>query len=202
MEKEKIKKVENNQEKYLSIKDINKKYNLAYKNEFYYECLFLTYALIEDRTKALLYHIGFLNNNREKVQSKKIIKESIIKILKIDREKPRYNFDKLYYRLNHIESIINWIKQEEDENDYEKEIKKVLLKYINNEDFINTINYLKNDWKDIRNELVHGLCNKKIEDASEKLREVVENGYNCFKIINKAVIGIKKNKIRYKFKIQ
>ena len=199
----KIKQVNNNYEKYLSIKDINGRFNKAYKYEFYYECLWLNYALIEDRTKAFFYHIGFLKRNRDGVHSNSKIKVTIRKLLKIDKEKNRYNFDKLFYKLDYISKLIAWVKSDEEtSSEYEKELKKVLNKYIVNDEFINTINYLNTDWRNIRNELVHGLCNKEIGAVSLELKALVENGYNSFKIITKAVSGIKRNNIRKKFRIQ
>lgn len=203
MDRVKIKQVDNNYDKYLSIKDINERFNKAYKYKFYYECLWLNYALIEDRTKALFYHIGFLNKNRDGVHSNPKIKGTIRKLLKFDKEQNRYNFDKLFYKIDYINKLIDWVKSDEVVNDeYEKELKKVLKKYMNNEEFINTINYLNTEWRNIRNELAHGLCNKKIEAVSIELKDLVENGYNSFKIISKAINGIKRNNIRKKFKIQ
>ena len=203
MYKTKIKQVNNNFEKYLSIKDINERYNKAYKYEFYYECLWLNYALIEDRTKALFYHIGFLNKNRDGVHSNSKIKVTIRKLLKINKENCRYNFNKMFYKLDYISKLIEWVKSDEEAtSEYEKELKKVLNKYILNDEFINTINYLNTDWRDIRNELAHGLCNKEIEAVSLELKDLVENGYNSFIVINRTVSGIKRNNIRKKFRIQ
>ena len=201
--KSNISPVKNNFEKYLSIKEINERYNKAKKYEFYYECLWLTYSLIEDRTKAILYHIGFLNSNREIVISNKNVKESVIKILEIDKEKPKYNFSKLYYRLEHIIKIQQWLELKNDaDNEYEKYLREKITKYFLNEDFKTTIDYLQNEWKDIRNELTHALCDKKVEAVTEKLKELSNMGYECFKILNKTVAAIKKCNVRHKFKLQ
>ena len=199
----KIERVNDNQEKYLTIKNINDKFIKAYKYDFYYECLWLTYALLEDRTEALFYHIGFLNKNRDSAHSNPKIKENIRRLLKIDDKKPRYNFNKLFYKLDYINKLITWVKSDDIlVNDYEKELKRVLKKYIVSDEFISAIDYLNTDWRDIRNELTHGLCDKKLDAVSNNLRKLVDNGYNSFKIINNAVSGIKRNHIRSKFKIQ
>lgn len=199
----KIDRVDNNNQKYLSIKDINERFNKAYKNEFYYECLWLSYALLEDRTEAFFYHIGFLNKNRNGIHSNKKIKETISRLLKFNNKKERYYFDKLFYKLDYISNLIDWASTDiETVTEYEKELRRVLKKYIVNDNFINTINYLNTEWRDIRNELTHSLCNKKVEVVSNNLKELVESGYNSFKVINNAVSGIKRNHIRNKFKIQ
>ena len=199
----KVERVEDNKEKYLAMKEMNNNFIKAYKYEFYYECLWLSYALLEDRTEAFFYHIGFLNKNRDGIHSNKKIRETIRKLLKFDEEKKRYYFDKLFYKLDYIMKLINWASSDEKViNDYEKELKRILKKYVVNDKFVNTINYLNTEWKDIRNELTHSLCNKKIDAVSNNIKELVDNGYNSFKIINNAVSGIKRNHVRTKFKIQ
>lgn len=87
-------------------------------------------------------------------------------------------------------------------NDYEKELKRVLVKYITSNEFITTIEYLRNDWRNVRNELVHGLCTKKIDIVSSTIKEYVDKGYECFLVLNKTINVIKNNHIRTKFKIQ
>ncbi len=197
----KIDKVDNNNQKYLSIKDANDRFNKAYKYEFYYECLWIAYALLEDRTDAFFYHIGFLDRNRHGVDKK--TKETVIRLLNIDKANPRYNFSKLFYKLDYMNELFNWVQNEDDVlNNYEKELRRVLTKYINNDEFLNTISYLNSEWRDIRNELTHGLCNKKVDAVSIRLKELAYNGHNCFKVMNKVVRNIKNNHIRKKFKMQ
>ncbi len=65
----------NNKEKNIKYSNLMEKLKNAIENEYYYEAIFLEYAIIEDRTRSLLKHADItLNdeNNREKTLNKKL----------------------------------------------------------------------------------------------------------------------------------
>lgn len=202
MNKPIIKKVDNNRDKYITYIELMKRYQKAYNQGFYYECLFLLYSIIEDRTESFFYHIGFTNATRIKVNSNKKIKTSIISILEIDKENPRYNFSKLYYKLSYIRILYEWCNKDIINNEYELELNKVLKKYILKEEFIDSIEYLNSEWENLRNEMTHALCKKDINDVNNYLLPLIDNGMNATKIIMTAIKGIKRNHIRKKFRLQ
>ncbi len=71
-----IKTVADNNEKGISYKENLKRYGKADKSGFYLECLWILYAMLEDRTSAFLYYLGFTSNqNREAVTGSKKIKK-------------------------------------------------------------------------------------------------------------------------------
>ncbi len=47
------------------------RYNAAMKHGFYFEALLIDYAMLEDRTRAFLYHIGCLSNREDRKPCKK-----------------------------------------------------------------------------------------------------------------------------------
>ena len=57
-----IKVVNNNKEKYEGYTMFMDKYKLAIKNEFYFESIFISYAMLEDRLKSFLFHIKAINS--------------------------------------------------------------------------------------------------------------------------------------------
>ena len=77
-----IQKVADNQEKGLSYKENFKRYKKAKASEFYLECIWILYAMIEDRTSSFLYYIGFTSEkNRSSVTGTKKIKKEIRKVI-------------------------------------------------------------------------------------------------------------------------
>ena len=199
----KVKIVESNSEKGETITKLIKKYNLAYKNEFYFECLWILYTIIEDRTSAFFYHLGFVNgDNRNKVTGSKY-KQDVRTILNMNIDDTRYGFDKLSGKLNNIEKVINWsFSGENASNLYQKDIKRIITKYAEYDDIQSTINYLQEDWRNIRNELTHGLCRKNMDSVNSNIKELIDNGYISIRKIDKLVSGISRNHLRKKYKIQ
>lgn len=59
-----IKPVEGNTEKQQTYRKQIEKYNRAMQFEFYYEAFMIDYAMIEDRLRSMLYHMGLLANRR------------------------------------------------------------------------------------------------------------------------------------------
>ena len=85
---------------------------------------------------------------------------------------------------------------------YQKDIKRVLLKYVEYDDLKSTIDYLQEDWRNIRNELTHGLCKKNMDSVNNSIKELIDKGYICIRKIDKIVSGISRNHLRKKYKIQ
>lgn len=196
--------VANNEEKRLSYKENFDRYNKAKKSEFYLECLWILYAMLEDRTSALLYHLGLTGSkNINSVTETKKIKQEICQIFKIDKEKPKYKFSKISDKLSRIYEIITWSKTSCDNtSDYQKVLKKALEKVSDDENIINSVNYLNNEWREKRNQLIHSLFNKSYNAVSDELQSLVESGYIAIRNLDNAVKKVERFKIRNRFNIQ
>ena len=57
------------QKKYI---DMNERLSLALKNEFYYEAIFIEYAILEDRTKSMLRHAKFSESTCDEKLNEKL----------------------------------------------------------------------------------------------------------------------------------
>lgn len=198
-----IKSVDNNNEKYLSYKENIKRYNKAKISEFYFECIWILYAMIEDRTSAFLYYLGFTSENkRNSVTGCKKIKHQVRQILNMKNDE-KYKFDSLFGKLSRIEQLVAWSSEDlYDIYPYQKDIKYIIKKILEDESFIKSIRYLNNEWRNKRNQLMHALFNKKYDEAIEELKPLVENGYNAVRKIDSSVKQLKKAEIRKKYKIR
>ena len=199
-----IQKVADNQEKGLSYKENFKRYNKAKASEFYLECIWILYAMIEDRTSSFLYYIGFTSEkNRSSVTGTKKIKKEIRDVLVMEQPNAKYKFDTLSGKLTRIKELLIWCKEDhEDLSDYQKVLVKALQPVADNSEFNEALNYLETEWRDKRNQLTHSLFNKDPGAVVAELLPMVENGYVAARQLDATIREIKKSGIRSKFKIQ
>ncbi len=200
-----IEKVKNDQDKYLSYKAYFDRYNKAFASEFYLECLWILYAMIEDRTCSFLYHIGFTRENeRSKVTPSRRIKKDIRAIYNLESQKPtNYKFNNLGGKLVRIKELLTWCKGEHETlSDYQKVLVRVMLPFAESRELLEALNYLAPEWINKRNQLIHALFTKNSAAATEELRPLVEDGYHAIRRVDEAVKKIKRHSIRLKFKIK
>lgn len=199
-----IQKVTDNKEKGVSYKENFKRYNKAKASEFYLECLWILYAMIEDRTSSFLYYIGFTSEkNRSSVTGTKKIKKEIREILGMEQPNAKYKFDTISGKLTRIKELLVWSKMEHETlSDYQQALVKALQPVVDSLEFANALNYLESEWRDKRNQLTHSLFNKNPDAVLAELLPLVENGYAAARQLDAGIREIKKSGIRLKFKIQ
>lgn len=199
-----IQKVTDNKEKGVSYKENFKRYNKAKASEFYLECLWILYAMIEDRTSSFLYYIGFTSEkNRSSVTGTKKIKKEIREICGMEQPNAKYKFDTISGKLTRIKELLVWSKMEHETlSDYQQTLEKALRPVADSLEFANALNYLESEWRDKRNQLTHSLFNKNPDAVLAELLPLVENGYAAARQLDAGIREIKKSGIRVKFKIQ
>lgn len=199
-----IKTVADNIEKGLSYKENFKRYNKAKASEFYLECLWILYAMLEDRTSAFLYYLGFTSDKkRASATGSKKIKQQVRQVLQMTEINAKYKFDTISGKLSRITDVITWSKTIDGEiSDYQIAVKKAVKFISDNEDFISALTYLNDEWRDKRNQLTHSLFNKDPETVIAELKSLIEKGYIAVRVFDNAVAQLKKEKIRSRFKIQ
>lgn len=199
-----IQKVADNKEKGISYAENFKRYNKAKASEFYLECLWILYAMIEDRTSAFLYYIGFTSEKkRSSATGNPIIKNEIREIFGMEKPNAQYKFNTISGKLIRIKELMRWCKLEhETVSDYQKALIKVLLPIANSSEFEDALDYLESEWRDKRNQLTHSLFNKNPNAVLAELLPLVDHGYSAARQLDLKIQEIKKANMRAKFKIQ
>lgn len=199
-----IKTVSDNQEKSNAFKENMKRFNKAKASEFYFECLWILYAMLEDRTSAFHYYLGFTSSeNRNLVIENKRFRREIRQIFSISENNAKYKFDSFTGKLLRIEELIIWSQKSNDNvSSYQVAVKETILKLVLNEELIEILCYLNCEWRNKRNQLVHALFNKNTENVNQELKVMVEKGYRAVRILDNTVSKLKKEKIRDHFKIK
>ena len=91
MKQRKIEPVKNNLDKQRTYAKQKEKYKSAMQHGFYLEAMMIDYALLEDRLRSVLYHIGFLPNRKTTTVWKKARPyfTEIVKQYKTEKENGR-----------------------------------------------------------------------------------------------------------------
>lgn len=198
-----IKRVTDNYEKSNSYQVNFDQFNKAKKYKFYFECLWILYAMIEDRTSSFFYHIGFLSANKRSIIKKENIKADIREIFDMEPNKNDYMLSKLKGKITRMQKLILWCKEKHETlSDYQTALIEALQTVADSREFNETLDYLASEWRDKRNQLTHALFNKNPDAVSAELCPLVEQGYNAARQLDTAVKQIKPKNIRSKFKLQ
>lgn len=195
-----IKPVEDNAEKQQTYRRQIEKFNRAIRFEFYYEAIMIDYAMIEDRLRSILYHMGSLANRKATGIWKKNrpVLLNIVAKYKREEENLTLGINALNGKIKVVRSIFCWADQTE--NDYQGNRYLTALKsQIERADvglLLETLDQIK-VWKDARNEIVHAMMNKNIDALEARLKSIAEEGMRIARALDSQERILKSgNKIR------
>lgn len=195
-----IKVINNNMEKYENYKTFMDKYNLAMKNEFYFETIFISYAMLEDRFKSFLCHIKAINSNSSSFLD---VSETRSLLAKIYFEYGFRNYhgnysideidlEKISVKKRLIQAILKWSKHTKylkEKNDYLDKLKNLMFLFDYDEVMYN-LNSM-NKWVDFRNKIIHDLMNKNCYSVNKLLKEKADIGLSYSRYVHKMVTKAK-----------
>ena len=203
--------VKNNMEKYNSYTVLTNKYKEAMKHGFYYEAIFISYAMMEDRLMSFLDKAGIVTLKNGK-------------IAKCTAQYARYLLNKKHITIRNITIKIaltqklmemSYEQAEELEKRYAEEMKTDKMKgylldlYMDIDEKIDhegvTEHFAKmRIWLDKRNKLIHGLANKRADNYfNDEVQTVAENSEKLWRFIDDNLVKkMKKSTLRKKYKIQ
>lgn len=203
--KREIKPVEDSKDKQNTYRVMLGKYKRAMREEFYYEGLLITYAMLEDRLKSFLYYTGCITTRNEIKITKR--PDVYYRIKEIVNSVPEYKNEKnlgittISGKIKIIKSIMIWYSEVFDIKDrYLLELKK----QIECIDIGGTLDVLKElgKWLKYRNEVMHALLNKNVDSATERIEDKVQEGMQMARFLDEQVRQLKKhNSIRKAMKL-
>lgn len=176
------------------------KYNRAYKQDFFYECLLILYAMLEDWTTALFYYLGMTSKNRDTVVKK--YKKDVRNLLFMNEEDIRYGFDSLSGKLKDTQKLLNYECLDKEMSAYAEEVVRIKDRYTKNALFEEAIVYLNTIWRRLRNEITYAMVNKDYNDLSYRLKPMIDEGLGSLRIIDNAIKNVKRQNVTKRFRIQ
>lgn len=193
----KIEIVNDNKEKQLTYAEQKKRYSLAMKYGFYYEALLIDYALMEDRLKAILYHMGMItertNINLWK-KNRPFVKKVVADALG-EENAERLGLSNISAKTKIIKSIIKWASEEESQ-ETEKRF-AVLKKQCESLDaalLLETLDQI-DEWCKWRNEIIHGLMHRKTKKVADVVPDLAQKGMEFVKTLDAQERIIKKGNL-------
>ncbi len=174
-----IKPVIDNADKQRTYREHKVRYKKAMENEFYFEALLIDYALLEDRLRSMIYHMGFLRDRScFKIWNKKTdFLKDVVSIYKEKDESYQLGISSISGKIKIVRCVLKWTACTE--GDYQKDKHLVALKNkcecLDIDGLLIAFEKL-NEWRDYRNEVIHALMNKNIDSLSVELKQRAEEG--------------------------
>lgn len=202
----KIKPVTDNVDKQRTYREHKGRYKRAMENEFFFEALLIDYALLEDRLRSMLYHMGFLKDRTSfKIWKKKVpCLREIVSAYKDKDETSQLGIINISGKAKIVRCVLKWAAYTEGGYQQDKHLSalKSQCEGLDIGGLLSTLDELK-DWCAYRDEVIHGLMNKNLESLSDELKVHAETGMQLAVFLDNQVKLLKKgNKIRKSANLQ
>ena len=201
-----IKPVKDNTDKQRTYREHKGRYKRAMENEFYFEALLIDYALLEDRLRAIIYHMGFLKDRTAfRIWKKKhACLQEIISLYQDTTDSCQISIRDISGKIKIIRNILLWAANSEDNYQQDRHLStlKSRCQELDVDTLLLSLNQL-HEWCAYRNEVIHGLMNKNLESLSGGLKSKVEEGMLLASFFDNQEKHLKKgNKIRKSANLQ
>ena len=176
-----IQPVKNNEEKQVTYATYKSQLTRAIKYEFYLEAMMIEYAVLEDRMRSFIYHIGGLpNRTSPKINSKRTKGhlQRIVSEYRTPDEKDNLGITNITGKEKIIRCVLRWVlddTKEVGDDKYLIMLNRQVNERIDIQELLNLLERI-DDWCDFRNEVVHSLMNKSITSLNTQLSDRVLEG--------------------------
>jgi hypothetical protein len=184
----KIIKVKNNKEKGNTYKNMFARFKKAIKNEFYFEAIFIDYAMLEDRLTSFLKYLGIVIPSIDRLRINDNYYNSINNLFN-DYNNSKLEINNISVKINLIKYLIKSYKLNSLEK-YNLNNLRPVIESININTLETTLNELEG-WIIKRNNLIHDLMEKEISSINDNLSDVAESGNLYVRSIDTQVSKIK-----------
>lgn len=178
------------------------RYKLAMKSGFYVEALVIDATLIEDRLRSFLYYIGVFNTRDSYKADNKRTKAELYKILAYCGAKQKLYVSDMKGKIALAESVMRWSSETED---IEGRYQRVLKAQCEAMDIRECLDVLEeaDKWRLYRNEIMHALMNKNLDDLDRNIEQKAEEGMQLASRLDNQIKILKKgNRIRRALNLQ
>ena len=191
-----IKPAENNIEKAYTYRQMKGRYSKAMSEKFYFEAMMIDYAMIEDRLRSFIYHIGGMNNRTSSKLDNKTSKVFLIPLYNgfCNKKSAGVCLNNISTKYNLIRAVLSWVETTEGaEGKYQQKL-KFACESLDIDDVLNCMDELEK-WCKYRNEVIHGLLNKNIISLNENLADKAEEGMKIATRVDSYVRVVRKGNI-------
>ena len=184
--------VKNNIEKQKTYREVMVQYKRAIDGHFYGEAMMINYAVIEDRLRAFLFHIGALKS----IESYQVDNQNFLEFFELPTKTNKHGkmfaeIDSISKKITIIKRVLRYISDNL-ENSFCMMIWQTLGSEFENLRFLEELKKIQK-WKDPRNEIVHALLNKNTDEVNRAYDSLCSDGENIGEYLNTQVKKLKKN---------
>jgi hypothetical protein len=202
MTQPKIPCVSGNTEKQLTYRENIRRFNTAMQQEFFFEALLIDYAILEDRLMSVLYHMGAVDGRTDRKICKKVKNHLRSLVGRYEKGEIKLTVTTISGKERIIRAVSRWAQETAGEEETDKYLSVLKERFLEAEAFASVLDDV-DDWRDYRNEIIHGLMNKDMESLKTDLPRRCLEGMQLARALDSRVKIIKKgNKIRRNLKLK
>lgn len=184
--------VKDNKEKQKTYTEVMAQYKMAVAEGFFGEAMMIDYAVMEDRLRSLLFHMGALISR----DSFRVDNIQFIELFDLNKKTGKNGA--VYTEMNSISQKLNIMKK----------VVKYTIDHLDDRyclelwdtvggeiEILRLLDVLKKieDWKDPRNEIVHALLNKNTDEVNTRYETICKEGKKLGEYLNTQNKKLKKN---------
>lgn len=200
----KIAPITSNMEKKTAYQIQMERFKRAKAGVFHLEAIFILYALIEDRLSAFLFHAGVTNATRQRITKNGKVHPHLKGAITVLNNQ-QTSIRTMSAKIKLIKELLAWsdcYAVNEPELNYLDALCKQVNRAAGKDGMIDILSRIE-EWCACRNELVHALLNKKVENQEEVLQKLVDEGEAINRLLQNFVKSFKvRNTLRKTFNIQ
>lgn len=184
--------VKDNKEKQKTYAEVMAQYKRAVAGGFFGEAMMIDYAVMEDRLRSLLFHMGALiSRDSFRVDNIQFIEQFDLNT-KTGKNGAVYSeMNSMSQKLNIIKRVVQYTYDHLDDR-YCLELWDTIggeMEILRMKDELKSIE----NWKDPRNEIVHALLNKNTDEVNARYEMICREGKKLGECLNSQVKKVKKN---------
>lgn len=198
--------VTDNLAKYYTYREFISRYNRAMKESFYFEALLIDYAMLQDRLRSFLFHMGALKTRKStKVDFAKAKNtlQSIVAEYKQKGDSQSVGITSITGKMRIIRCVAQWTATTETVpiTDSYAVIMKRQMEGLDIALLLSCLDDIS-AWCKYRNEIIHCLLNKSVDSVDARIAEQAENGFRIARTLDTLVRQLQKgNVIRKKMNL-
>ena len=194
--------VAENSEKQRTYRENIRRFNTAMQQEFYFEALLIDYAILEDRLSSLLYHIGALDARTDRKICKKVKNHLRSLVGRYEKGDFKLTVTTISGKEQIVRAVSRWARETAGQSETDKYLSVLKEQFVAAEEFASVLDDI-DDWRNYRNEIIHGLMNKKMDSLNADLPRRCLEGMQLARALDSRIRTIKKgNRIRRNLKLK
>lgn len=182
------------------------RYKKALEQGFYFEAMIIVYAMMEDRMRSFLYYIGAFRKPEDRKMNVTKTKGILRRLFYGSEEAAagkKLDVNQISSKEYLIRATLRYVIDCEGtpEEAYLAVLKREYEGCLDLDGFLTTLDQI-DEWRQYRNEIIHGLLNKNMTSLYADIREQVEAGMGYARFLDSQVKALKKkNRIRWEMRI-